>query len=50
MMDTFPPGDKRRESCIAQSQEHFEWLVHQLEGLPDKFKPFLKLSEFRFGS
>jgi len=50
MIDTFPPGDKKRENCIAQSQEHFEWLVHQLEGLPDKFKPFLKLSEFRFGS
>lgn len=45
MTDTFPPGDQRRESCIAQSHEHFEWLVRQLEGLPDKFKPFLKLKE-----
>jgi hypothetical protein len=46
--DDFLVGDKRRESCIAQSGEHFNWLKHQLEGLVDMFKPFLKLSESRY--
>jgi hypothetical protein len=42
MKDTFVVGDINRNSCIAQSSEHFMWLNHQLEGLVDMFKPFLK--------
>jgi len=43
MTDSFPVGDIRRDSCITQSNDHFDWLVQQLEELADKFKPFLKL-------
>lgn len=44
LMHSMPVGDQRTNT-VNQSSEHFTWLIGQLEGLVDKFKPFLKLEE-----
>jgi len=44
VLHSMPVGDQRTET-VNQSGEHFGWLINQLEGLVDKFKPFLKLEK-----
>lgn len=40
-----PVGDQRSKA-VKKSDQHFNWLVEQLEGLGDKFKPFMKSRPF----
>ena len=41
-----PANEKSRCQCKAAG-EHFSWLVNQIDGLPDKFRPFLTLEKRR---
>jgi hypothetical protein len=45
LMEPMPVGPQR-ESFVNQGEEQFTWLVKQLEGLVDTFKPFLKLEDY----
>jgi hypothetical protein len=42
LMERTPVGPQRT-NFVNQSEEQFTWLVKQLDGLVDTFKPFLKL-------
>lgn len=46
LMRPMPVGPQRTDFA-NQEAEQFTWLVQQLEGLVDKFKPFLKLEDYR---
>lgn len=46
LMEPMPVGPQRT-NFVNQGEEQFTWLVKQLEGLVDKFKPFLKLEDYR---
>jgi hypothetical protein len=43
LMEPMPVGPQRT-SFVNKSEEQFTWLVSQLDGLVDTFKPFLKLN------
>jgi hypothetical protein len=42
LMEPMPVGPQRT-NFVNQSDEQFTWLVKQLDGLVDTFKPFMKL-------
>jgi hypothetical protein len=44
VMETMPAGDQKAAASKAAG-EHFVWLVNQIDGLPEKFRPFLRLDK-----
>ncbi|HVB98810.1 MAG TPA: hypothetical protein VNJ12_05685 [Candidatus Dormibacteraeota bacterium] len=41
-MENFPAGDKKAQASAAAG-EQFIWLMQQIDGLADRFRPFLTL-------
>jgi len=37
------PVGPQRTNFVNQSEQQFTWLISQLDGLVDTFKPFMKL-------
>lgn len=42
VMEAMPAG-KQKAAAAEKAGEHFSWLVNQIDGLPEKFRPFLTL-------
>lgn len=42
VMEDMPAGDEKARASKAAG-EHFNWLMHQIDGLAERFRPFLTL-------